>query len=153
MCYNFNGDNMNDEAYFKLINTFEEKAKGFGGQLYLKDWKELALINLDTKEKMGKISASWAENSPSTIFIDDLWVEEPYRERHIATFLMIVFEQLAVINGATMIRLFASGSGNLVAFYEKLGYVRETPTRTIMIKNLTALEKDDTPPQISGMKH
>lgn len=144
---------MSDEAYFKLINTFDEKAKDFGGQLYLKDWKELALLNSDTKKKMGKISASWMESSPSTIFIDDLWVEEPYRERHIATFLMIAFEQLAVLNGANRIRLFASGSGNLVAFYEKLGYVRETPTSTIMIKNLTELEKNDTPPQISGMKH
>lgn len=144
---------MHDEAYFKLIKAFEGKAKDFGGQLYLKDWKELALLNLDTKKKMGKISASWMTDFPDTIFIDDLWVEEAYRKQHIATFLMIVFEQLAVLNGATMIRLFASGDGNLVAFYEKLGYVREAPTRTIMIKNLTALSKEDTPPQINAMKH
>lgn len=131
-----------NEEYTTFINAVQEQAKSFGGQLNLKDWKYVALINPNTKEKLGWVSASWLNNCENAIFIDDLWVEKSFRNQHIATFLISVFEYLAALNGVKQIRLFASGEGNLIEFYERLGYVRETPSRTIMIKNLTKFCKD-----------
>lgn len=124
------------------FDELNKKTEEFGGQL---DASDLRYIFIKKREKPEVILAhvtSYAQpGMENTMFIEDLWVDTQIRGKGIASLLMRTFEQLASENGICKIRLFASGSGDLVSFYEALNYKREAPNSTIMIKELSSLHK------------
>ncbi|MDE5539823.1 MAG: hypothetical protein K2J20_04995 [Bacilli bacterium] len=65
------------------------------------------------------------------------------RNMHVATFMMNLFELFVIQHGYKRIRLWAIGKGNLVAFYEKLGYKIENPKWTTMIKDIAEILQRD----------
>ena len=121
------------------FDDLNKKVEELGGQLDASDWKYISVKKKDDPDvELAHVDSYPQGGTKKTIFIDDLWVDSAIRGNGLASLLMRTFEQLASENGFKKVRLFASGPGDLVKFYEDRGYKREAPKSTIMIKELSS---------------
>lgn len=125
------------EAEEAIIQELQVQAEKFGGRLSAERWSDVQLLAHGSDEPLGGVAA-YKDNKHgnNTVFVDTLWVDDSMQGKGVATFLMGAFEELAIIQGFDKARLIASGKGDLVSFYTKLGYHREDDRTTAMVKNL-----------------
>ena len=121
------------------LDLLKEKVDKLNYQLDASDWKCLSVRKQEDPETIFAQVVSYNQpDMANTMFIEDLWVDPSIQGQGIGSLLMKAYEQCASENDIRRIRLFASGTGDLVKFYEALGYTRESPNRTIMIKDLSS---------------
>ncbi|MDR0930486.1 MAG: GNAT family N-acetyltransferase [Clostridiales bacterium] len=121
------------------IESLQQKALSLNAEIVNYNWEYIQLFSKETGQELCHVLGETPQTDGS-ILIDDLWVRSDLRGKGLAISLMKEFENKAAENNCKSIRLFASGEGDLVSFYTKLGYTPQEPKSRIMIKDISHLK-------------
>lgn len=140
--------NKSSETTTNEMMDIIEKAKSFGGKIDIDNWKHIRILSDDGNELAFVEGGFDDTNSPKSFNIRNLYVDESLRGKGIASFLMDIIEKKAIENGIDEITLSASGEGDLISFYKKLGYELNGKNSGTMAKKVNAkkeiLQNDTT---------